>query len=151
MQYDVIAHVASLEDLSSNDLKGEWTKMFGSPPTTHRRPYLISRLAYRIQELAYGGFSAETKEHLDSLVNGEADIDQKNKRLCMPPVGTKMIREYNGKEHHVMVTRSGIEYQGRTFKSLSEIARLITGTRWSGPAFFGLKGNTPQTTLKGKG
>ncbi|MFL0805568.1 MAG: DUF2924 domain-containing protein [Agarilytica sp.] len=139
MQYDVIAHVASLEDLPSQDLKSKWTQLYGAPPTTNRRAYLITRIAYRIQELAYGGLTEGAKQGLDKLIDGEIKIDRKSKRLCMPPVGTKIIREYNETEHQVMVTRSGFEYQGRTFKSLSEIARLITGTRWSGPVFFGLK------------
>ncbi len=151
MQYDVIAHVASLEDLTSEDLKNKWAQMFGSKPTTHRRTYLITRMAYRIQELAYGGLAEESKQDLDKLVDGEIEIGQKSKRLCTPPVGTKIIREYNGIEHQVMVTRSGFEYQGRTFKSLSEVARLITGTRWSGPVFFGLKTKSTKKTAQGKG
>ncbi|MFT5114094.1 MAG: hypothetical protein ACI8P9_003427, partial [Parasphingorhabdus sp.] len=96
--------------------------------------------AWRIQELAYGGLSPETKERIEQRVR----IRDKPKpgKIQRPAVGTKLIREHKGVEHHVTVTRNGFEYQGRTFRSLSHIAREITGTRWSGPLFFGLSRGT---------
>lgn len=139
MTYDVVTQIAALNSMDGTDLRGLWKKLFDQETTVNQKPYLISRLAYRIQELAYGGISQDAQESLDALVKGEIKVGKSSKRLCAPPVGTKFVREYHDVEHHVMVIRSGFEYKGRTYKSLSEIAREITGTRWSGPLFFGLK------------
>ena len=139
MPYSVIADIASLEDYSVDDLCQRWESVFKKPPNTRRRAYLIPRLAYEIQRVAYGGMTEESQETLDGMIDGRIEIEKKNNRIHTPPVGTKLIRQYGKEEHHVMVTRSGFEYKGATHKSLSEIARIITGTRWSGPVFFGLK------------
>ncbi|OSM04177.1 putative bacteriophage-like protein [Magnetofaba australis IT-1] len=103
---------------------------------------MVKRLAFRIQELAYGGHSEETKAQLKAL----AEDDQLQSRHPanqradgMPAVGARLIREWRGVTHQVVVMEEGFSWQGRTFKSLSPIAREITGTRWSGPRFFGLK------------
>jgi len=88
--------------------------------------------------LAYGGFSEQTQKRLGQLVQGKASVKPPSKRIKRPALGTRLIREYQGVEHRVTVIREGFEYQGRTFQSLSQIAREITGTRWSGPLFFGL-------------
>jgi hypothetical protein len=74
-------------------------------------------------------------------MRSKEQLKPSSNRVKRPAVGTKLIREYQGIEHHVTVTRNGFEYQGRTFRSLSHIAREITGTRWSGPLFFGLTRN----------
>ena len=91
-----------------------------------------------MQELEYGGLELDDQKEIDSFIKNEPTRPTKNKRIHMPKVGTKLIREYKGKEHQVTVTRTGFEYQGRTFKSLSQIATAITATRWNGPLFFGL-------------
>ncbi len=90
------------------------------------------------QELAYGGLSDNAQDRINQLMRSKGELEPANRRVRRPAVGTKLIREYQGVEHHVTVTRNGFEYQGRTFGSLSHIAREITGTRWSGPLFFGL-------------
>ena len=124
------------------ELKEQWQALFGKEPPPFNRPYLQSRLAYRIQELAYGGLRRETLERLEAL--GE-QIDGRNITLRRirheqrPIAGTRLIREYQGVEHIVTVTRDGYEWQGRPYRSLSAIARAITGTRWNGWVFFGLK------------
>jgi hypothetical protein len=103
---------------------------------------LESRLAYRIQELAYGGLKPETVRRLEKLGEeldgGRVDV-RKRPANDRPISGTRLIREYQGVAHCVTVRDDDFEYQGRPYKSLSAIARAITGTPWSGPVFFGLK------------
>ncbi len=148
MSYNALAQIASLNDMSGKELRTLWKSLFDQETHTNQKSYLISRLAYRIQELAYGGISIESKKDLEDLVSGKIDLEKQNKRMSLPPIGTRFIREYKGVEHTVMVIRTGFEYSGRTFTSLSEIAREITGTRWSGPVFFGLKKDTKKKKVK---
>ena len=99
-------------------------------------------MAYRIQELAYGGLSARAEAKLDRLIEEEdGGLNSKlpKSRRDRPIVGTRLIREWQGVEHAATVLDDGFEYQGRRYKSLSAIARAITGTRWSGPLFWGLR------------
>jgi hypothetical protein len=139
---DVPARLAALAGMPIGALKAEWRRLFGSEPPPYNRRFLESRLAYRIQELAYGGLKRETLERLEAL--GE-QIDGRNltlrriRREQRPIAGTRFLREYQGVEHVVTVTRDGFEWQGRPYQSLSAIARAITGTRWNGWSFFGLR------------
>ncbi|BCO30076.1 hypothetical protein TspCOW1_01790 [Thiohalobacter sp. COW1] len=138
MSADVIGKVAALPSLENNELKKLWRELFDESAPRKKRDYLIPRLAWRIQELAYGGLSDNAQDRINRLLRSKEQLKPSSNRLKRPAVGTKLIREYQGVEHHVTVTRNGFEYQGRTFRSLSHIAREITGTRWSGPLFFGL-------------
>ncbi len=139
MTLDVLAKIATLDSMTGPELRALWKEEFNEETSINKKGYLITRLAYRIQEKAYGGLSEDTQELLETLVNGDDQQLSNHGRLHVPPVGTKLIREYKNVNHEVMVTRTGFEYKGQTYKSLSEIAREITGTRWSGPVFFGLK------------
>ena len=106
------------------------------------RRYLESRLAYRIQEFAYGGLKPETVKRLEELseeVEADAVPGRKRRQEGRPIAGTRLIREWQGVEHVVTVTRDGYEWQGRPYTSISALARAITGTRWNGWTFFGLK------------
>ncbi len=99
-------------------------------------------MAYRIQELAYGGLKPETVKRLEALGEQLDGGDRKKSGVradMIPIVGTRLIREWQGVEHVVTVTADGFDWQGRPYKSLSAIARAITGTRWNGWVFFGLK------------
>ena len=104
--------------------------------------YLERRIAYRLQELAYGGLKPETVKKLEQVA---AQFETKGRagkpaRVDRKPIaGTVLIREWRGVEHCVTVRGEGYEYGGRPFQSLSAIARSITGTRWNGWSFFGLK------------
>jgi hypothetical protein len=103
---------------------------------------LESRLAYRIQELAYGGLKPETVKRLEALgeqLDGGNIAVRRRPADERPIAGTRLIREWHGVEHTVTVLKDGYEWQGRPYKSLSAIARAITGTRWNGPLFFGLR------------
>jgi hypothetical protein len=142
MTASVMAQVAALPGKSTPELKGMWRELFGTAAPPYNRAFLIKRLAYRLQELAFGGLSKETEERLDSLARDGVYANptkMRRKVVDRPISGTRLIREWQGVEHHVTVLDDGFEYQGRRYKSLSVIARTITGTRWSGPLFFGLR------------
>ena len=138
----IITKIAALKDTPTADLRTLWSKLFETDPPRHNRRFLESRLAYRIQELEYGGLKPATIERLDALGNelsGEKVTKRRIRADQHPIAGTRLIREYQGIEHCATVTDSGFEYQGRPYKSLSAIARAITGTRWNGWVFFGLR------------
>src|ERR1043165_4387597 len=138
----VLAQLAALKTSPIGALKQKWRDLFEREPPLYNRRYLESRLAYRIQELAFGGLKPETIERLEALAD---EIEGKGGRRrrgieSRPIAGTRLIREWQGVEHCVTVRDEDFEYQGRPFKSLSAIARAITGTPWNGLLFFGLKG-----------
>jgi len=136
------ARLAALKTASTPDLKAQWRDLFDSEPPPFNRRHLENRLAYRIQELAYGGLKPETIRRLERLGEELDGGDRKKSRVranTMPIAGTRLIREWQGVEQIVNVTADGFEWQGRPYKSLSAIARAITGTRWNGWVFFGLK------------
>ena len=137
MAKNVVAQVAELNRMDMLQLKERWTALFNTEPPAQNRAHMVRRLAYRIQELAYGGLPEQTVAQLREI----ADEHEKtsNRRRSGPVPGTRFVREWNGERHEVTVTRDGYEYRGRPFKSLSAIAREITGTRWNGPLFFGIR------------
>ena len=137
----VLAQLAALKTAPVAGLKQKWRELFEGEPPPYNRRFLESRLAYRIQELAYGGLSPETLERLDALADElEGKGSKRRSSLQNRPIaGTRLIREWRGVEHSVTVRQEDFEYQGRPYKSLSAIARAITGTRWNGLVFFGLK------------
>jgi hypothetical protein len=142
------ARLAALKAATMPELKAQWRDLFDSEPPPFNRRYLESRLAYRIQELAYGGLKPETIRRLERLGEELDGGDRKKSRVradTMPIAGTRLIREWQGVEHVVTVTTDGFEWQGRPYRSLSAIARAVTGTRWNGWVFFGLKNHRGRT------
>jgi hypothetical protein len=138
----VLARVAALKALPIQALKQQWRDLFVTEPPPYNRRFLEHRLAYRIQELAYGGLKPETLKRLRALAEDLDGGDPARRRKAAkdrPIAGTRLIREFRGVEHCVTVRDEDFEYQGRPYKSLSAIARAITGTRWNGLIFFGLK------------
>ena len=136
------ARLAALKTTQTPDLKRQWRELFETEPPPFNRRYLESRLAYRIQELAYGGVKPETIRRLEKLGEELDGGDRKKSRIradLKPIVGTRLIREWQGVEQLVTVMQDRFEWQGRPYQSLSAIARAITGTRWNGWVFFGLK------------
>lgn len=136
------ARLVALKTTPTQELKNQWRELFDSEPPAFNRRYLESRLAYRIQELAYGGLKPETVKRLEAL--GEqldgGNITLRRIRADLKPIaGTKLIREWQGIEQTVTVLVDAYEWQGRPYRSLSAVARAITGTRWNGWVFFGLK------------
>jgi type IV secretory pathway ATPase VirB11/archaellum biosynthesis ATPase len=137
----VLGRLAALKRMPVTDLKAEWKILFGTDAPNNSRGFLERRLAHRIQELSYGGVARGTTK----LLNALADEVRKQGRKTMisdprnPVVGTRLVREWDGAEHTTIVLRDGFEFEGRKYKSLSAIARDITGTRWNGYRFFGLR------------
>jgi hypothetical protein len=115
--------------------------LFDADPPQFSRSFLLSRLAYRIQELAHGGLKPETIARLEALgekLDGGNVTLRRSRADDRPLAGTRLMREYQGVQHVVTVLPDGFEYGGRPYQSLSAIARAITGTRWNGWTFFGL-------------
>ena len=136
------ARIAALKTTPTTELKKQWRELFDHEPPPFNRRYLESRLAYRIQELAFGGLKPETARYLEKLGEDLDGGDPSRRRIRVdnvPITGTRLLREWQGVEHVVTVTNEGFEWQGRPYKSLSAIARAITSTRWNGWVFFGLK------------
>ena len=118
-----------------------WHDLFDRIPSPAlHRGTLIPILAYRIQEKAYGGLKESTlkrlHEHAKEHTNGKNSVVH---AMIRPKIGTRYVREYRGKLYEVTVLETGYEYQGRVYRSLTEVAKAITGTKWSGPVFFGYK------------
>ena len=145
----VLRQLAELEQLSVVELTDRWRALIGTEPRRNNRRFLIKRLAYRIQELAYGGLTAQDRDRMERLLDAEGYDDQgfsvtksrrrpANKDGKFLP-GTLLIREWAGERHEVRVLERGFDYRGLPYRSLSAVARLITGTQWNGPAFFGLR------------
>ena len=142
MTNTVLIRLAALKTTPTPDLKDQWRDLFGKEPPPYNRRFLESRLAYRIQELACGGLKKETIERLEALgeqLDGGKVSVRKTRLDDRPIAGTRLIREWQGVEHCVTVRDGDYEWQGRPYRSLSAAARAITGTRWNGLVFFGLK------------
>jgi DUF2924 family protein len=151
MNDSTLAQLAALPGKPTGELKQLWRELYDREPPTFNRDFLIKRLAYRIQELAYGGLSARAEAKLRELIaEEEARLNGKlSKRSRDRPIaGTRLIREWKGVEHAATVLDDGYEYQGRRYKSLSAIARAITGTRWNGPLFWGFARRNGTSTRK---
>ena len=138
----VAAQLAALKRMTVVELKAKWEAIFGTPAPNNSRSYLELRLGYRIQELTLGGLSRETRRTLDLLAD-EIEGHSRHRSIVADPrtpvVGTRLVREWDGVEHTVTVMKDGFDLQGRRFKSLSAVARAITGTQWNGYRFFGLR------------
>ena len=138
----VLAQLAAMQRLSVNELKAKWQALFGTAAPNNARAFLELRIGYRIQELTYGGLTRETRRVLDLLAD---EVEGKISRKSMvadprnPVVGTRLVREWDGAEHTVTVMKDGYEWAGRKYRSLSAVAKAMTGTNWNGFRFFGLR------------
>jgi hypothetical protein len=137
---DIEGRIIALEALTTADLQIEWRRLYRTmPPIRLSRDLLIRGIAYRVQEQAHGGLSLGTKRRLRSLSGG---ADQRGRVAAAPAFtlkpGTKLVREWHEHVHTVSVLDDGFEYQGERYRSLTRIARRITGVHWSGPLFFGI-------------
>ena len=138
----VLSRLAALQTATAAELKEQWRALFGKEPPPFNRPYLVSRLSYRVQELAYGGLKPETRARLEALgeqLDGGNVVLRRIRADSRPLPGTRLIREWQGVQHVVTVRVNDFEFEGRPYQSLSAIARHITGTRWNGWTFFGLR------------
>ena len=138
---ELSAELARLSCLSVDDLKSAWTKIIGgAAPKNARRDYLLRALTHDLQRKSYGGIAKSMHRALMKVADAKAgEPTEAAKRTRSLKLGARIYREWKGAVHEVEVIEGGYRYEGAIFKSLSVIARKITGTRWSGPAFFGLK------------
>jgi hypothetical protein len=145
--------IALLRDLDLKGLRARWQTEFARTAPEHLTQYFLFRiLAYRIQADRLGDLDAETNKVLaqaarrngrpSDVARGLAELDQ---RCSAPPPGTVLVREWDRKSHRVMVLQDGFAWNGKTFGSLSQVALAITGTKWNGPRFFGLRDRRPQS------
>jgi hypothetical protein len=140
---DVLGRLAALKTAPAAELQAQWRELFDKEAPPHNRTFLQTRLAYQIQAAAYGGLKPETQRRLEALgeqLDGGNPVLRRIRVDDKPVTGTKLVRHYQGVDHTVTVKADGYEWEGRPYKSLSAIARAITGTRWNGWTFFGLQG-----------
>jgi hypothetical protein len=148
----VEAELGRLPATPISDLRNRYRELFRTEPPKAFGPDLLRRsIAHRIQERAYGGLPRETQRLLDQLVR--AAMAKPNGRIELPrriKPGSELVRTWNGKSYRVIVMADGFAYDGKTFASLSEIASEITGTRWNGPRFFGLRSASTRDATNGR-
>jgi len=143
--------LASLKACSITELKEQWRALYSSePPHRISRELLTRAVAYRIQEQVCGGLKPSTRRLLLRLAN-----DARSGRPLRPepapaaPAGTVLMREWRGVTHEVRVLDRGVLYKRKRYRSLTEVAQLITGAHWNGPPFFGLRGGRKQEASHG--
>ena len=149
---EVTRQLAALPDMTVGQLQDEYREAFGEPSRSRNKVYLRKKVAWRIQELAEGELSARARSLIEELsADAPARWRPGRKRAAaaplsagardprLPPLGTELTRSYEGDDHRVTVLEGGFEYEGERYRSLSRIARVITGTNWNGFLFFGLQ------------
>jgi Protein of unknown function (DUF2924) len=138
-RHELSQRIVALNELTAQQLRDEWRRLYRGQPPRLSRDLLIRTIAYRMQELAYGGLSKATQRKLDAL---SRELKAKGSIAVTPGLslrpGTRLVREWRGRTHTVAVTEDGFTYAGKAFPSLTKIAHAITGAHWSGPRFFGL-------------
>ena len=131
--------ITALNELTALQLRDEWRRLYRAQPPRLSRDLLIRTLAYRMQELAYGGLSKATHRKLSALTK---ELEAKGSIEITPASrlrsGVRLVREWRGRTHTVVVVEDGFEYAGKTYSSLTKIAQTITRAHWSGPRFCGL-------------
>ena len=137
----LLAQVTDLPKMGIEELKICWQKLFkeAPPPRSHKNA-LIKKLAYRLQELAYGispDIDIRLAQHADNYF-GKGGKQKAKKAYQLPMIGTKLVRHYQGIAYQVTILEKGFEFENCLYTSLSKIAKKITGTAWSGPTFFGI-------------
>ena len=133
--------IATLPSLNMTQLIAIWAENFTKdPPPNLRKELMVPILAYRMQEREFGGLSHAARRRLREVaVSLRTDKPSQERPDSAPQTGSRLLRVWRGETHEVIATGSGYEYRGQTYSSLSKIAREITGTRWSGPLFFGVR------------
>ena len=143
------ADLASLPRLGREELLDRWRVLYGTAPPSHiSRPILVRAIAYRLQERVLGGLKPATRRLLERV----AEETRAGGTVTVAPIrvlkpGTRLLREWQGVTHEVIVLEDGVLFRGKRHRSLSEVARAITGSCWSGPRFFGLR--APVTEPRG--
>jgi hypothetical protein len=158
----VVAEIQALRQMTVAELRARWTELYGAEPRSRNKDYLWRRLAWKVQERAYGGHSEAARARLAELASEvslgvlrvrppkgfdpdalaakaeQAGTAKRTRDPRLPRPGTVLVRPYRGRELRVRVLESGFEWEGRRFSSLTETAQAITGQHWNGRLFFGL-------------
>ena len=136
----VAREIAHLLELDNSALKQRWTMVFKADPSPNfGRLLMVSSIAYRLQEKTFGCLKKSAERLLDQISDAPTEDALKRLPKTRASAGTVLIRQWRGVRHRVTVLDHEVAYRNQRYKSLSEVARLITGTRWSGPLFFGLR------------
>ncbi|MCC6787764.1 MAG: DUF2924 domain-containing protein [Hyphomonadaceae bacterium] len=136
--------VRALDDMNIAQLRRAWMQQLAEPLPPLRAPELLRReLAWRLEARIYGDIDARLRQRLDQRSKPTGKRGKQKVRTAATPVGTTLVREWDGIPYSVVVLKEGYLFKGETFRSLSQIARQITGVHWSGPRFFGLQGKAP--------
>ena len=143
-------HIAALRDLSTAQLRAEWKHVWKEPPPRLGHDLLRRGIAWKLQEQVQGGLPRPVLRELERFARlVERGRPLGPERAAKP--GTRLVRQWRGRTFHVAVMDDGFLYDDRRYTSLSQIAQVITGTKWSGPRFFGLAGGTPAEVVGGEG
>ena len=144
-QTSVLRQLAVLQNLNLEQLQEKWLDLYGSKPPNYKKQFLIKRLAYRIQELYYGGLSESAKLHLANVAANDPMVTLLKKKRAINKEddsilpGTRFVRIWKGRRYEVIVRENGFEFEGKIYRSVSAVASKITGAHWNGKVFFGLK------------
>jgi hypothetical protein len=142
---DLKREIERIQSLDIPALRERWTALFGTSPSPRLgRVFMIRAIAYRMQEKVFGGLKPSTQRVLDRFSEARGKKTQPHAPRQRAGAGTVLIRQWKGVQHRVTVLDSDVLYRNRRYKSLSEVARFITGTHWSGPLFFGLTKRTKE-------
>jgi hypothetical protein len=150
---DIAKALVRLSELTIFELRGEWRRLHRMlPPMRLSRELLIRGIIYQLQEWAYGGLSTATARKLEQAAAGPPSrgAAKPTPSVSLRP-GTRLVREWQGVTHTVLIHANGIEWRGQRYRSLSVVARKITGARWSGPRFFGLRRQLDSHSRAGEG
>ena len=141
--------IAALTDLTIDELKERWRLIYNcAPPGRSSKKLLVSAIAYRLQEQVFGGLKPSVRTMLERVsANSSASPVPPSTPDTKASTGTVLIRDWRGQSHRVTVLERGVSYRQRNYRSLSEVARIITGTRWSGPRFFGLRSRSKEASV----
>lgn len=136
---DIAAELLRLKALTNFELRGEWRRLYHmQPPKSLSRDLLVRGITYKVQERAFGGLSKSLFRKISGATpEAPSGAGRIAPRTTVKP-GTRLVREWNGQTHTVLVHADGVEWCGQRYSSLSVVAREITGAHWSGPRFFGL-------------
>src|SRR6202521_41841 len=150
---DVAKALVRLSELTIFELREEWRRLHRMPPPMRlSRDFLTRGISYKLQERAYGGLSKAAVRKLEQAAAGPPS---RGAAKPTPPIslrpGTRLFREWHGVTHTALIHADGIEWRGERYRSLSVIARKITGARWSGPRFFGLRRQLDSHSRAGEG
>lgn len=136
---DVGAELTRLEGLTNFELRSEWRRLHSmQPPKSLSRDLMLRGITYKIQERAFGGLSKSVRRRLSGAALEASQGVTRKAAPALVKSGTRLVREWNGQTHTVLVHADGVEWRGKRYRSLSVVAREITGAHWSGPRFFGL-------------